>query len=287
MQKFLTETKFGATKRLSAVATAAVLGLSLVFAPAGANAAANNGRSPRASTVNLIPTVTGLIVTNGQILASGNVSAIVRGVTNTVPFSGVPVTLALAADQSTAGTCPVLNLSLAPINLDLLGLVVTTSPICLDITAQSGGGLLGDLLCNVGNLLNNGGSVSNILGGVGVGALPGLTQAQVTQLLGVVQDLLNGALGSLLNSVLTGVSHGTHQHECSVLHLSLGPVDLTLLGLNVALDNCNGGPVVVDITAMNGQGNLLGNLLCGLAGNGQNVLGNTLQQLLGSIFSGL
>ena len=49
---------------------------------------------------------------------------------------------------------------------------------------------------------------------------------------------------------------------CNILNLSLGPVDLTLLGLNVHLDNCNNGPVTVSVTAVPGAGNLLGNLLC-------------------------
>jgi hypothetical protein len=51
----------------------------------------------------------------------------------------------------------------------------------------------------------------------------------------------------------------------NILHLSLGPVDLNLLGLQVGLDNCNNGPVTVDITAQPGPGNLLGNLLGGVA----------------------
>jgi hypothetical protein len=54
--------------------------------------------------------------------------------------------------------------------------------------------------------------------------------------------------------------------ECGILNLALGPIDLDLLGLVVELDDCEGGPVVVDIVAMTGDDNLLGNLLCGLAG---------------------
>jgi hypothetical protein len=41
----------------------------------------------------------------------------------------------------------------------------------------------------------------------------------------------------------------------------LGPLDLSLLGLAVHLDR-----VVLDITANSGPGNLLGNLLCAVAG---------------------
>ena len=49
--------------------------------------------------------------------------------------------------------------------------------------------------------------------------------------------------------------------SCPVLHLELGPLDLNLLGLVVHLDK-----VVLDITAVPGAGNLLGNLLCAVAG---------------------
>ena len=53
--------------------------------------------------------------------------------------------------------------------------------------------------------------------------------------------------------------------ECDILHVELGPIDLDLLGLVVALDDCEGGPVTVDIVAMAG-GDLLGDLLCEIAG---------------------
>ena len=48
--------------------------------------------------------------------------------------------------------------------------------------------------------------------------------------------------------------------SCPILHLTLGPLDLNLLGLTVHLDR-----VVLDITAQSGPGNLLGNLLCAVA----------------------
>ena len=51
------------------------------------------------------------------------------------------------------------------------------------------------------------------------------------------------------------------QASCNILHLVLGPLDLNLLGLTVHLNT-----VVLDITAISGPGNLLGNLLCAIAG---------------------
>ncbi len=53
--------------------------------------------------------------------------------------------------------------------------------------------------------------------------------------------------------------------SCPILSLSLGPIHLHLLGLVVNLDDCNGGPVTVDITATP-AGGLLGQLLCDVAG---------------------
>ncbi len=69
----------------------------------------------------------------------------------------------------------------------------------------------------------------------------------------------------------------------------LGPLDLDLLGLQVHLDR-----VVLNIVAQSGAGNLLGNLLCAVAGllDGglDGVLGrlvNLLNRILGRLGLGL
>jgi hypothetical protein len=55
---------------------------------------------------------------------------------------------------------------------------------------------------------------------------------------------------------------GARSHtSCDILNLVLGPLDLNLLGLEVHLDR-----VVLNIVATPGPGNLLGNLLCAVAG---------------------
>jgi hypothetical protein len=59
----------------------------------------------------------------------------------------------------------------------------------------------------------------------------------------------------------TSGTKSTSVLSCDVLHLVLGPLDLDLLGLVVHLDK-----VVLDITAVPGAGNLLGNLLCAVVG---------------------
>lgn len=147
-----------------------------------------------------------------------------------------------------------------------------TSDICLAITAQPGSGnLLGNLLCAVAHLLDRGLSLRSILGNLGPANLP--------LLLNAFRDLLQGALSQLVTapSLVTAAPDAA---GCPVLHLELGPLNLDLLGLVVNLNDCNNGPVTVDITAIPGAGNLLGNLLCSLAGlldNPQGLLAGLLQ----------
>ena len=68
--------------------------------------------------------------------------------------------------------------------------------------------------------------------------------------------------------------------KCDILQLDLGPLDLDLLGLVVNLS-----PISLNVDAVPGAGNLLGNLLCSVAGllDGPNPLGNVLNNLLGII----
>jgi hypothetical protein len=68
------------------------------------------------------------------------------------------------------------------------------------------------------------------------------------------------------------------QPACDVLNLVLGPLDLNLLGLRIQLNQ-----VVLDITAVPGPGNLLGNLLCAIVGilDGAGPLGQLVALLNG------
>jgi hypothetical protein len=201
------------------------------------------------ATFNVLPTlITSVTVADGQLVANGLVG--------TTPFQA-PITLTtpgLGALQ-VPGECPVLNLSLGPIHLTLLGLNVDTSGICLEITAIQGGGLLGDLLCTIANLLGPGGlQLPDVL------AM--LTPQQLSTLDSGLTQTLNQAVFIPLMS-----SDALQAASCSVLSLALGPVDLNLLGLRVQLNDCADpvGPVTVDITATPGGG-LLGDLLCSLSG---------------------
>jgi hypothetical protein len=61
----------------------------------------------------------------------------------------VPLEPRSVQSSATVPTCPVLNLVLGPLNLDLLGLVVDLNKVNLVITATPGGGVLGNLFCTL------------------------------------------------------------------------------------------------------------------------------------------
>jgi len=191
---------------------------------------------------------------------------VVDGVTQlvangTIAGQAFTTTITPSVTQANPDSTPILHLHLGPINLNLLGLQVKTSEICLNIDAVSGpGNLLGNLLGGLANALNppGGTTATDPLGGF----LGGLGASDLSTLTSGLTSLLNGGLGGL-----TSPSNATvlPTSTTNILHLSVGPLDLNLLGLHVTLDNCDGGPVTVDVNAVSGSGNLLGNLLGGIA----------------------
>ena len=103
--------------------------------------------------------------------------------------------------------------------------------------------------------------------------------------IGTLTATVTDATGNILRTIVQQIAlpvtaiNGT----CQIFHLELGPLDLDLLGLVVHLDR-----IVLDITAQSGAGNLLGNLLCGIAGlldSGGllSQLSTLLNQLLGAL----
>ena len=94
---------------------------------------------------------------------------------------------------------------------------------------------------------------------------------------------ITGTLTDVLGNVTTVVRNvaipiNVTETACDILHLELGPLDLDLLGLVVHLNQ-----IVLDIDAQPGPGNLLGNLLCGVAGLLDNPSG--LARLLNDILA--
>lgn len=85
---------------------------------------------------------------------------------------------------------------------------------------------------------------------------------------GEAVDVVNQAFTTALSINRPGTAAATTsliqpaaQASCGILDLVLGPLHLDLLGLVVDLNQ-----VVLDITAVSGAGNLLGNLLCAVVG---------------------
>jgi len=106
----------------------------------------------------------------GNLLASGTFTA-----TDIVPGESADFTDAVVAANE--ASCTILDLTLGPLDLDLLGLEVHLNQVHLVIEATPGpGNLLGNLLCAVANLLNGGifnNGLANLLNRI-VGLLGGL-----------------------------------------------------------------------------------------------------------------
>jgi hypothetical protein len=86
----------------------------------------------------------------------------------------------------------------------------------------------------------------------------------VVSAVGTLAGTLTSATGvvtSIVRNLAIPLNLSTVQATCDILHLELGPLDLNLLGLQINLNQ-----IVLDITAVSGPGNLLGNLLCAVAG---------------------
>lgn len=126
------------------------------------------------------------------------------------------------------------------------------------------------------------------------------TLADGTQVTGQITDLTTQVVDGVLmaTGTITIPGQGTDTFtvpvqavdtsgSCTVLTLDLGPLHLNLLGLVVDL-----APVNLDVTAVPGSGNLLGNLVCavahlldntGAAGGATNGLSNLLNRLLSGL----
>ena len=162
----------------------------------------------------------------------------------------------------------ILSLTLAPIDLNLLGLVLKTSQIQVNADAHKGkGDLLGNVLTD---LLNT------------VGATPATLRAlndNLNGLLGKVVGILNAsnlilpltALNSLTGALQTladpNLVNATGTASTPILNLAIAspdgstpPVDVNLLGLEVTTSN-----IMAQLLAQTGNGQVLGNLLYNVA----------------------
>jgi hypothetical protein len=171
---------------VTAATAAMALGLSATASGAATAAAAHASHQAAASPGSLTSTVTGTFtnadgtgtfagtftpskfsVVNGVLEATGLLKGTLTDANGTQlgtvsQTATIPVNTKATAAAAPAA-CSILDLTLGPLNLNLLGLVVTLNQVHLVITAVPGpGNLLGNLLCAVAGLLNGGGPLSGI-----------------------------------------------------------------------------------------------------------------------------
>jgi hypothetical protein len=104
---------------------------------------------------------------------------------------------------------------------------------------------------------------------------------------GTITDAAGNVLQAGSQQITLPVDTAASSGSCQILDLVLGPLDLDLLGLQVHLDT-----VHLNITAQQGPGNLLGNLLCAVAGlldgpTGLNAILTQLAALLNQLLGAL
>ena len=160
-------------------------------------------------------------------------------------LEGVGGTLRPFLPPSGAPDSVLVTLQLKPLDIDLLGLRLTTSPIAVTVSADRGSGkLLGNALSAAADLVN----------------LQGVSQALNTVLAGAI-DLANA--GTLAVPGLTGGTLATAAGggTTPILDLQVAPVRADLLGVRVETS-----PIRLTLAATAGDGLVLGNALTSLAG---------------------
>jgi hypothetical protein len=155
-----------------------------------------------------------------------------------------------------------------PINLNLLGLILQTSPIQVNATNQTGNGdllgnvttsLLNTLGANPQNLSTLNGDLNAILGKV-VGVLNASTLTLPT-------NAVNSLTAPLQELALPNLVNASGTAQAPILNLAIPsnssstpPVNVNLLGLDITTSN-----IQAQVLAQTGQGQILGNLLYNVA----------------------
>jgi hypothetical protein len=260
------------SRKLAAV-TALVAIVTLAFAASAvsstASAPATRGTAAMGTTTTQVGSLTVRLTVNRFVKRGSRLYAIGTAITQFKPsaekaqdYPTKTVKRAFTAPvrklkriASAQKICNVLDLTLGPLDLNLLGLMVHLDKVHLTIKADSNGGILGSLLCSL---------AGHSAGLANAKAAKTLTRAAnrsglATRGVRVGVPLFQTTSGSGQTSLSTTSSP---MAICNVLDLELGPLDLNLLGLMVHLDK-----VHLVITA-DSEGGILGSLLCSLAGGG-------------------
>lgn len=193
---------------------------------------------------NLLTDAAGLLNVQGVSNALDNVLNSVVGLVNQSSLS----VAGQSGSTSVTSTTQVLDAYIAPVNLDLLGAIVTTSPINLVIQAHAGPGqALGNIVTDLANLLNN--PTGNVVKDVENG---------LTKLLNTLNQQFPTISPSLPtpSPTPTPTATGTSSGSFQLLSLTVPPIDLNLLGLILQTST-----IQVNATSQSANGNLLGNLI--------------------------
>jgi hypothetical protein len=189
---------------------------------------------------------------DGRVVAHATATRSVRMRDGSLRTAGDKVTMAV----STGSNCKILTLSLQKLKLTLLGLTVDTSALNLHVTGDRTG-TLGKLFCQLA---------------------AGLKLSNVTKTLRAVKSMNSRIAGHPMHamtvraniepSATAAQAAPPAAPTCNVLSLTLGPLNLDLLGLYVDLYGPTAkSPVIVTITA-DPNGGALGKLFCQLAASG-------------------
>lgn len=149
--------------RLRLVAVAATLSCALVLGAASTASAQDltkrvgvTGKAKNGKKFTGTYTINRFISRGDKVFAVGKLTGRLKN--RRVSRTGVRMPVTGFAEQTGATSsqlvCRILTLTLGPLDLNLLGLRVQLNQLNLRITAIPGGGLLGDLLCGIANLLN-------------------------------------------------------------------------------------------------------------------------------------
>lgn len=249
------------TRSFATCLLAASSALAFSAAPASVQAHGGGGDRSAKSLVKLVDVaIQDVDVVNGQMVATAELTLDVVG-RKLIETVDLPIDVS----ATEAGACDILNLSLGPIRLDVLGLKVRLDdceggPVTVDIGAVPGqGNLLGNLLCGLTEGLVAGENLQDLFD-----ALPVEEQETLSALLGfLMSDAIGGSLAdcALYEDIGRAQSAAKMRRKnCDLLTLELpNGVHLDLLGLTVDTSG-----ICLDVWAKRGEGNLLGNLLCSL-----------------------
>jgi hypothetical protein len=249
-----------ATFAVGAAIAALVAALAMVLGggPAAALAQESEPQKPRGD-LNVKVKADRFFVREGAVFAAGTSAASFRGNDGSAADTGGPIELQVDSTNN----CRVLELHLAELYLDLLGLQVRTSTINLKVTGDRKQAL-GRLFCKLSDALKLSKSAEAKRAARSLNRRLGDRGLPVLEFTATVHQQQQGSAAARGNR--QGQAPPPPADACRVLDLLLGPLDLDLLGLVVELYGATeGDPIRVNIVA-DRNGGQLGASFCQLSG---------------------